>query len=194
MTGLDLYWLPLGAGGHCVRVNGKVYEAVVARAQRRATCDLYHAALVADLPEGRTTVEVGPVWDQVAGTADRGAVFSGPVGLRVLGRSKWFRYEVRCWPSGVIPDLEYAVDSPRRLSTDEVVVRRALAAVPGVPALTWGRDELGLGDMWNSNSVVAWVLVRAGIDLSDIRPPAGGRAPGFDAGLAAALRAAGSRR
>ena len=29
-TGIDLYWLPLGAGGHSVRVNGKVFEAVAA--------------------------------------------------------------------------------------------------------------------------------------------------------------------
>jgi len=25
---IDLYWLPLGAGGHSVRLNGKVFEAV----------------------------------------------------------------------------------------------------------------------------------------------------------------------
>lgn len=188
MTGLELYWLPLGAGGHSVRVNGKVYEALVARAQRRASRDLYHAALVAELPDGRTTVEVGPVWDRVSGTTDRGAVVSGPVGLRALGRSRWFRYEVRRWPGGVIPDLEYAVGGPRRLTDDEAVVRRALDAVTGVPALTWGRDELGLGEMWNSNSVIAWVLVRAGLDPSEVQPPSGGRAPGFDAGLAAARR------
>jgi hypothetical protein len=24
-AGVDLYWLPLGAGGHSVRVNGKVF-------------------------------------------------------------------------------------------------------------------------------------------------------------------------
>ncbi len=28
--GVDLYWLPLGAGGHSVRLNGRVYEAVAA--------------------------------------------------------------------------------------------------------------------------------------------------------------------
>ena len=28
---VDLYWLPLGAGGHSVRLNGKVYEAVASR-------------------------------------------------------------------------------------------------------------------------------------------------------------------
>ncbi len=28
---IDLYWLPLGAGGHSVRLNGRVYEALAAR-------------------------------------------------------------------------------------------------------------------------------------------------------------------
>ena len=28
---VDLYWLPLGAGGHFVRLNGRVFEAVAAR-------------------------------------------------------------------------------------------------------------------------------------------------------------------
>jgi hypothetical protein len=26
----DLYWIPLGAGGHSVRFNGRVYEAIAA--------------------------------------------------------------------------------------------------------------------------------------------------------------------
>lgn len=42
---VDLYWLPLGAGGHSVRLNGRVFEAAAARAERRPACDLYHSAL-----------------------------------------------------------------------------------------------------------------------------------------------------
>jgi hypothetical protein len=166
----------------------------VSWAQRRSACDLYHAALVAELPEGRTTIEVGPVWDRLDDRTDHGAVVSGPVGLRALGRWSWFRYEVRCWPDGTIPDLAEAVDSPRRLSTQEPVVRRVLKQPAAVPPLTWGRDELGLGEMWNSNSVIAWVLVRAGLDTTAIRPPAGGRAPGFGSGVAAALGTPARRR
>ncbi len=48
--GIDLYWLPLGAGGHSVRLNGLVFEAVVARLERRTACDLYHSALVVTAP------------------------------------------------------------------------------------------------------------------------------------------------
>ena len=44
--GVDLYWLPLGAGGHSVRLNGRVFEALAARVEHRPACDLYHSALV----------------------------------------------------------------------------------------------------------------------------------------------------
>lgn len=185
---LDLYWIPLGAGGRVVRLSGRVYEALLSLAQRRKICELYHSVLVAELPDGTTTIEVGPVWDAVAGATERGQAVSGPVGLRMLGRWSWFRYEVRCWHDGVISDLAAAVGGPVRLTTDETLVRRALSQPAAVPPLTWGRDELDLGEMWNSNSVIAWILVQAGIDASTIRPPAGGRAPGLSAGLALSRR------
>jgi hypothetical protein len=37
--------------------------------------------------------------------------------------------------------------------------------------------------MWNSNSFISWLLVRSGFDPSAIHPPAGGRAPGWHAGV-----------
>jgi len=52
----------------------------------------------------------------------------------------------------------------------------------------WGRDELDAGEMWNSNSVIAWLLARSGVETDRIRPPRGGRAPGWNAGLAVAVR------
>jgi hypothetical protein len=45
----DLHWIPLGAGGHCVRFNGRVFEAIEAARQHRPRRDLYHAALVIEL-------------------------------------------------------------------------------------------------------------------------------------------------
>jgi hypothetical protein len=50
-----------------------------------------------------------------------------------------------------------------------------LDLLPSVPMKVWGRDELGAGEMWNSNSVIAWLLVRCGLDIETIQPPAGGR-------------------
>lgn len=147
-TAVDLYWLPLGACGSFVRLNGRVYERLAAR----------------------------------------GVAVEGPVGGRLLGRSGVLRYEVRCWRGGSIPDVGEAVDSPRRLTDDLAAARRILELVPSVPRLVWGRDELGVGEMWNSNSVVAWLLARAGLPAADVSAPDGGRAPGWDAGVAAAAR------
>jgi hypothetical protein len=60
---VDLYWLPLGAGGHFVRLNGRLYEAVAARLQRRPACDLYHSALQAEVPGAKYVIEQAPVHD-----------------------------------------------------------------------------------------------------------------------------------
>jgi hypothetical protein len=99
-----------------------------------------------------------------------------------------FRYEVRCWRNGVVPDLVDAVDSPRRLSTDPERAERLISLAPAFPTATWGRDELGTGDMWNSNSLISWLLARSGHDIGSVSPPAGGRAPGWAAGLLVAGR------
>jgi hypothetical protein len=183
---LDLYWLPLGAGGHFVRLNGKIYEHLVALREHRPPCDLYHAALQLRLDEMTYAIEVGPVWN--VDTVDRGVVCQGPVGARWLGRFSAFQYEVRCWPGGHIPDIAEAVDSPQRLSESPQRVGAFLEVLGKVPTFTWGRDELGAGDMWNSNSVVAWALARTGLDMTTVRPPANGRAPGWTAGLSLARR------
>jgi hypothetical protein len=183
---VDLYWLPLGAGGHSVRLNGKVFEAVAARLQRRPARDLYHSALVVHVPEGRFAIEQGP-----AGRGDgvaRGVVASGAVGSPWAGRLRIFRYEVRCWRDGVIPDLAEAVDSPQLLTTDELVARCVLELAPHVPAAVWGRDGQRAGEMWNSNSVISWLLARAGLPVDAIRLPLGGRAPGWRAGITVARR------
>ena len=104
------------------------------------------------------------------------------------GRFRIFRYEIRLWPGGHIPDVAEAVDSPRRLTSDEDRARRVLDLVPQVPTPVWGRDELATREMWNSNSVIAWVIARSGIDTESIKPPTGGRAPGWQAGLVVARR------
>lgn len=184
--GIDLYWLPVGAGDQVARRCVPVYEAVVAARERRERRDLYHAALQVHLDGTHYVVESAPAWDRAE--PDRGVVSEGPVGARWLGRSKWFRYEIRCWRDGLIPDLPYAVDSPQPVSRDRLAARRVLDLAPDFPALTWGRDELATGDMWNSNSLIAWLLVGSGHDLDTIAPPPGGRAPGWHAGLRAAQR------
>jgi hypothetical protein len=184
-AGVDLYWLPLGAGGHFVRLNGRLYELLQAGLERRPRLDLYHSALEVRVPEGRFVIEnVWPIPD--AAGSSRGVAVEGPVGSRRLARFRACRYEVRAWVEGTIPDVAEAVESPQRLSDDAGDARRMLALTRSVPALVWGRDELGAGEMWNSNSVIAWLLARSGLPARSVRPPAGGRAPGWAAGLAAA--------
>jgi hypothetical protein len=185
VAAVELYWLPLGADGRVVRVNGWLYEALSAWRERRPRCQLYHAALQVHLPDARFTVELTPVPD--AGGAARGVVVQGPVGSRLLGRWRWFRYELRCWRDGTIPDLRHAVGGSQVLTTDAEVARALLSAAPSVPALVWGRDELRAGEMWNSNSVISCLLAHAGV-IERVRFPPGGRAPGWAAGPVAAVR------
>lgn len=186
--GIHLYWIPLGAGGvGFVRFNGLVYEAIKARAQRRKPLDLYHAALQVLTPDGLFAIE--NAWPSPdANTISRGVVFEGPVFSPRLARFRPFRYELRCWRDGVIPDIGEAVESPQHVSSDPPRADRLLDLVESVPALTWGRDEMGVGDMWNSNSVISWLLARSGVAIGALRPPSGGRAPGWEAGIIAGRR------
>jgi hypothetical protein len=94
----------------------------------------------------------------------------------------------RAYRGRVIPDIEEAVESPHRLSNEPEVAQRLLDLVPHVPTPVWGRDELGAGEMWNSNSTGSWLLVWCGLDVESIQPRLGGRAPGWHAGIVVALR------
>jgi len=185
--GVSLFWLPLGADGNpAVRRGGQAYEAVVARRQRRERLSLFHSALLVRLGGETVVVEMAPVWGALE--ADRGVVGEGPVGLAWLGHSRFFRYEIRRWRGGVIPDADHAVDSPVDLGATERQARALLALVPDCPIPVWGRDDLRAGDMWNSNSLVAWLLTHVGLLRDDLGPPPQGRAPGWGAGVAVAQR------
>jgi len=183
---VDLYWLPLGAGGRSVRLNGRLYEALRALFDGREPLDLYHSALEVRVPEGRFVIEMTPSVNGVA--AKRGVVAEGAVGCRKAGRFKIFRYEVRRWREGVIADVDEAIDSPQRLTDDPCRARRLLELLPSVPTPVWGRDELHAGEMWNSNSVISWLIARSGLSREVAHLPEHGRAPGWESGLAVARR------
>ncbi|MCC7076933.1 MAG: hypothetical protein IT198_07395 [Acidimicrobiia bacterium] len=184
---LELYWIPLGAGagGSLVRWSGRLYEWLCSRISGRPRLSLLHSALAVRIDGMTTTVEMAPVW---VTRGERGVVAEGAVGSRLLGRSRLFRYEVRCWHGGSIPDVAWAVGGPVRIAVEPGTARRILELVPQFPTLVWGRDELHVGDMWNSNSLVSWLLVQARLDLEGLQPPPGSRAPGWEAGVMAASR------
>ena len=102
--------------------------------------------------------------------------------------SRIFRYELRRWRVGQSPMWRRLSRALGPITTDVRVARRILELVPFVPTPVWGRDELGAGEMWNSNSVISWLIDRSGLSAELIRPPVGGRAPGWNAGLVVARR------
>jgi len=100
---------------------------------------------VVHVPEGRFVIEQAPVRDSTArSAASSQKARSERAGLAAFG----FRYEVRRWRNGVIPDVAEAVESPQRLSDDLLQAHRLLDLVPSVPTPVWGRDEFGTGEMW----------------------------------------------
>ena len=152
-TAVDLYWIPLGAGQHVARLSGRLFEAISARVQHRRPCDLYHSALVIVAPEGRFVIEQTPISDDHG--ARRGVVVEGAVGSKLAGRLRLFRYEIRRWRDGVIPDIAEGCLESRpadgRLHPSVTDPRsRAVCSRPGLGSRRrpHGRHvELELGDL-----------------------------------------------
>ena len=185
---VDLYWLPLGAGGHVVRWNGRVYEWWSARREHRAAADLYHCGLMVCLDGVTYAVEMGPVWN--VSDAGRGVVAEGPVGATWLGRFRAFRYEVRCWPGGRIPDVAEAVESPVRANaqaTAELEFHISPAPSSSLPQV---RTGISRNIASTAATVAGSEVVRTGHDMDTVVPPQGGRAPGWTSGLVLAHRQA----
>ena len=185
---IDLYWIPLGIGGSgFVRTLGRLYESTKARRDNRPPLAIYHTALRVRTPEGIYAVEM--VLPSRGGDyGSRGVVLQGAVASAWLAAWRIFRYEVRRWRNGILLDDEPTVVGPQRLTDDPDQASRLLESMDFVPQLVWGRDQLETGEMWNSNSVISWLLVKAGLPIEAIQPPPGARAPGWDTGIVVATR------
>lgn len=184
---LDLLWLPVAAGKLSPprRWSLAAWEAVDAALHRRTRGALYHCALKARTETGETyTIELTPHF----ANGPVAPAMTGAVGFRLAGKSRFFRYQLLCMEAGRLPDEDWAVADPIRLSTDGEMARRVLAVAPSAPAYTWGRRAPGTREMWTSNSTISWLLVMAGLDATLVAIPAGGRAPGWSAGIDAAQR------
>ena len=129
-AGVDLYWLPLGAGGQSVRLNGRIFEAVAAR---------LGAGALRPLPLGARGARAGGAVRDRAGAdprrdgAERGVVAEGAVGTRWAGRLRLFRYEVRLLARRRDPRRRRGGREPAPLSDDPDCARRLLELVPQVP-------------------------------------------------------------
>jgi hypothetical protein len=187
-SSIDLYWIPLGVGGSgFVRVVGRLYEAVDSRRDHRRRLAIYHTALRVGTPDGLFAVEM-VLPSRGGDPVSRGVVLEGAVASARLERWRVFRYEVRRWHDGILLDTEPEVIGPQRLSNDPDQAARLLRLTTLVPRLVWGRDQLRTGEMWNSNSVISWLLAKAGLPAEEIPDPPGARAPGWDAGIVVARR------
>src|ERR687886_687688 len=103
-----LYWLPLGAGGHVVRWNGRIYEAISARLEHRAVQDLYHAALEVHVGGDRFVIEMAPVW--AVRDADRGVVAEGPGAPAAAARAARSHRHLGTRRTGHRRDVELQLD------------------------------------------------------------------------------------
>ena len=146
---VDLYWLPLGAGGHFVKYNGRVYEWIKARVERRARCELYHSALQVELPEARYVIEQTPEPD-LSG-ADRGVVAEGPVGHRWAAPFRLFRLSPDCRSHLFQATAARPVKPQRRrgrTSARHVLAVVRMCRVSGV-AISSGRKAKELRRRWH---------------------------------------------
>ena len=189
---VDLYWLPLGAGApsgsHLVGLAGKMYEALSAAVELTAAAR--------PLPR-RSRDSTGRRMLRHRGRPVTGRPWGEP-----RGRCRRPRRHPFCRrPAALSLRNPLLVQRPhrgcRRGSRESdpahrrtgVIARRLLELGPEAPTPVWGRDELRAGDMWNSNSVISWLLARAGLPVQDVSLPPDGRAPGWEAGIVVARRA-----
>lgn len=181
---VELLWLPVGAEtSRFQQASLRLWETLEAARCRRPRTALVHSALRVRTTDGTSfAIELTPEFQR--GAAPPTA--TGPVGLRLLGRLKLFRWALQCTPGGVFPDEQWATGDPMVLSTDCSTAEAILDLAREIPRYTWGRRRPGTGEMWTSDSVIAWLLVRAGIDLAGVGPPPGTRAPGWNAGMVVA--------
>lgn len=172
-----VWWSAVGADAPVARHASAWWERAVAAREHRALAALVHAMLEVVVDGDAWAVEMAPTWGRGSAAQSR-VVVVGPVASPLLGWCPLFRYAVRVTPGGADHGAAVAVGDELRTTRD------LLGDLVHLPLRTWGRDEARVGDMWTSNSVVAWLLVRAGTDPPG--PPPGMRAPGWAAGLAAA--------
>lgn len=194
---LELWWLPVGAGtdlsSRIVARCSRLWERIQAARERRPQGPLFHAALVVCCEGQRSLVEMTPAWGQVR-RQRRQVVATGPVGTELLGRSRFFRYQISREPNGIILDRSYAPAPPTQLPVTTETAAALLDLAAQIPRFTWGRTPRGSTEMWNSNSAISYLLARGGVAIDDLVPPRSGKAPGWNSGLEQASHRRGGSR
>ena len=148
-----------------MRLNGRIFEAVGRGLEQRDRVRPLPLRMVVRVPEGEFVIEQAPV-----GTERELAASSpkAPVG------SRWARADSDL-PLRDPPLARWRDPGRRRGGRQPAAADRGFPLRAGrarscanVPMPVWGRDELGTGEMWNSNSVVAWLIARSGLAVDAV--------------------------
>lgn len=175
-----------------VRVDGDSASRVLSTLAKLAVPGaigktLYHAALEVQVPEGREcpryVIEMQNHLADPAEASAKGQVSAGNFGAAVLGPVVTSvagpQYGIRKWRNGEIEggnDPAVAHPGRRILSRDCQQARRILELVASVPTNDYSTD-------WTSNSVVSWLLEKAGLNPGGLSPPVGGLTPNSQSGI-----------
>lgn len=173
---VDLYWIPI-SGSSGTGMFGALGKLFVSNPENR---DLYHAALRIQLEDCSVyVIELEDYIDDEDERKAKGVVVDGEFDFIPLKNT----YSIRRWRDGTIDD-EGSAPPPTRMSTDCVVAQKVYDQAAKVPPNDyWSNDPKWGESRWTSNSVVAWILQSAGLNVWPCPTPPNGLAPGWSAGL-----------
>jgi hypothetical protein len=184
LCNVELYWVRVGENSSSflrMMVDIAAMGAALLGIYPGKVKTFYHAALKVTVPEGDDCVfyiiELVGAAETKKKAGAVGQVKDGPIALADK------RYGIRKWRKGKITDAEHTKDI-RWITNDCDKAKCILDNVKNIPANTWGKDDNNYGGPWTSNSAVAWLLTKCGLEKG-IKPPANGVAPGWDAGVKA---------
>ncbi|MEM9073776.1 MAG: hypothetical protein AAGE52_35120 [Myxococcota bacterium] len=175
---VKLFHIPVG-GDSASSILGVMGSLFVKNPYNRT---FYHSALEVQRVENgecvRYVIELQNYVEGAQAQQDVGQVLSGGFGPFVSAFAGRI-YGIRKWKNGEIEDIDTAAPNPRVVTDDCNAVDRVLALVTQIPTHDYGTD-------WTSNSVISWLLERAGLNPNTLPPPPGGIRPGWEEGAAAA--------
>ncbi len=184
---VTLYWLPVTA----VPIKiAKAFGLVGGIPILAAFRDVYHAALRIQIPEGddckEYVIELTKYVDPEDNPTEAQRV--GQLMVQKAAYDLIYAGGIRLYPGGEITD-ESTVFTHGKVNCDCAAAHRIKEIMEQrqVPAYSYG-DVVGINeDRWTSNALVSYLLHTVGCDVPPLLVPPEGGAPGWIAGLEAAL-------
>lgn len=144
--------------------------------------NLYHAALEVQVPEKPEcpiyVVELNDFISDPDEALRKGQLLRGDASVNPSGLGS-DAYGIRKWRNGTVEDGQdpaVAHAGRRILSTDCNTARRLLDLVGSIPTNNYSPT-------WTSNSIVAWLLEKVGLNPAGLDPPVHGLVPSWEHGI-----------